>query len=128
MAVVYEQLRAKLAQLEADNARLRREIEALRNAKPTAQLGAKRPLEWTAQHVRQIARALHPDGRGARDGGGFGRRLQSVQRLVGHPVTASGGNPVANRPFRSDRSALEYQPRCLKLKLVGEVGLEPTKA
>jgi hypothetical protein len=59
------ELRAKVAQLEADNARLRREIEPLRNAKPKAQ--RRKTAPWMDRGTfAKIARALHPDGRGGR--------------------------------------------------------------
>jgi septal ring factor EnvC (AmiA/AmiB activator) len=57
------ELRAKVAQLEADNARLVGEIEGLRVAQRKAQPKTRRtpPPRGT---FAKIARALHPDGRG----------------------------------------------------------------
>ena len=62
------ELRAKVAQLGADNARLVREIEALRNARPKAPLKAKTKVAPRMDRgtFAKIARALHPDGRGGR--------------------------------------------------------------
>jgi hypothetical protein len=64
------ELRAKVAQLEADNGRLqadnaRLRREALRNAKPKAQRRKAAP-RMDRSTFAKIARALHPDGRGAR--------------------------------------------------------------
>jgi septal ring factor EnvC (AmiA/AmiB activator) len=59
------ELKARIAKLEADNARLAREIEALRNAKPKAQRRKAAP-RMNRGTFAKIARALHPDGRGAR--------------------------------------------------------------
>jgi septal ring factor EnvC (AmiA/AmiB activator) len=62
------ELRAKVVQLEADNARLVRELEALRKARAKAPPKPKRtsPPRMDRGTFAKVARALHPDGRGAR--------------------------------------------------------------
>jgi hypothetical protein len=62
------ELRAKVDQLEADNARLARELAASRKARSNAQPKARRTVAPRMDRgtFAKIARALHPDGRGAR--------------------------------------------------------------
>ena len=85
------ELRAKVAQLEADNARLVRELRSVtQSTREGATQGATHsPAPNGPKHVRQDSQSPASRRSWGANHDGVGRRVQGVQQLVGYPMSGA---------------------------------------